>query len=112
MFKVTKNRVVWWPVTIHEPREDGSGKTNKIRVKIKYQLVGKDLARAVRDTPDEDVEERLVENILDWEGFADEDGNELTFNPQNLRDVMQIPYAERAIALGLFDASRGAVAKN
>lgn len=112
MFKVTKNRVVWWPVTIHEPREDGCGKVNKIKVKLKYQLVNKELAQEVKSSPDDEVEEKLIASILGWEGFADEDGNELVFNEANLHDVLQIPYAERAIAFGLLDASRGAVAKN
>lgn len=112
MFKVTKKRVVWWPVTIHEPRDDGTGKTNKLKVKIKYELVDKAGAREVDSLPPEEAEAKLVERILDWEGFADEDGNELPFNQENLADVMGILYAERAIAFGLLDASRGAAAKN
>lgn len=102
-FRLNGERVVWWPVTINVPIDDGKVDPQKARLRLKLvdtDQFGGGKSALIRD------------HVLDWDGFEDESGSALPFNTENLERVLNKPYASEAIGLALFEASRGAPAKN
>ena len=54
----------------------------------------------------------LPEKIKGWEGIADDQGVAIPFSADALEALLDVPYIERAFALGLLQASQGAPVKN
>lgn len=114
MFKVVKERLVWWPVVWDVP-VDG-GKVEQTQFKMKFRMV--DLTQLNALVAQIDKLERddaaLVDQWLnivqkisaDWEGVAGEDDEVLAFTPDNVRLLLSIPGTFNAI----FGAYRGFIA--
>lgn len=111
MFKFARKREVMWPVEIAVPVDGG---TEKQEVGVRYRLLTRDERQAMEALPDDDsAMEFLVDHITGWdERWCDEDGNPLPFTAENLRAVLEHPYIERPISIGLLQASTGAARKN
>ena len=114
MLKITETEEIWWPVTVYQPREDGSGRAEKFSVKIKYRLLTRSEAGALvpedSDLTDQErwaaISDRVCDHVLDWEGI------DLPCEPHNVRMAMDKPYFSDAIIKGLQQASAGGRAKN
>jgi len=111
MFKFANKRRVLWPVTISVPTDDGSGEIKEHTVKVQFELLTRTEAKAIQEEP-EDGESVLPDKVKGWEGIADEDGNDIEFSSGTLKALLDVPYIERAFAIGLLQASNGAPAKN
>ena len=117
MFKLAKERIVTWPVTIRIPSADGSGKTEDHEAKVKYLLLTKDDMKqvAANALDEKKMFEVYRRHIVGWEPFAtDADtGAPIEYSEANLRALIKIPYIDRALVDGLMQASNGrAAAKN
>ena len=115
MLKLTEREEIWWPVAIRKPREDGSGRTDRYDVKIKFRLMTRtDAKEMIGDEADGSSQaerldmllDRVSEHVLDWEGI------DLECNPENVRLAMDKPYVSDAVITGLREASAGGRAKN
>ena len=111
MFKYAAKRRVLWPVTISVPKDDGSGEIEETTVKVLYSLVNRSEAKDVGEDVGK-AEALLPSHIHGWEDIEDEDGKPMKFSKKNLSLLLDIPYIERAFAIGLIQASNGAPAKN
>lgn len=112
MLRIAQELVVWWPIKVKVPKGDGSGKTDVFKAEVKYRLMKRSDARRLKDMEADEIDALLSEHVLDWKGFADEDGNDLSYSREALEAVRDIPYIDQAITLGLFEASNGAASKN
>lgn len=127
MFKLAKQREVLWPVTIDVPAEDGSGAVKPVQIKIRYKLlsrtemreaieVAKQQAAAGGEMTEEQARadgEWLAARITGWEDVVDaETGGPAEFSAEALAALLDVPYVAQPVASGLWDASRGAPAKN
>lgn len=127
MFKLAKQREVLWPVTINVPAEDGSGAVTPVQIKVRYKLLSRteireaiDVAKQQAEKGGEMTEEQvraddewLAARITGWEDVVDaETGAPVEFSAEALAALMAVPYVTPGLAKGLWDASRGAPAKN
>ena len=118
MFKFAKKREVLWPVTIMVPVDDG--KTAEQQFTVRFRLMTKsEMTDALAETVDEDMSKvfaaqdaRLVDHVVGWSGLVDETGDELPFTSSALNALLDVPYVRSAIEGALWEASRGAPAKN
>lgn len=111
MFKFATQRRVLWPIEIKVPSDDGSGKVESVEVKVLFDLMTRSEAKAIEDDIDK-APHVLPEKVKGWEGIANESGEPIEFSAENLDALLDIPYIERAFAIGLIQASNGAPAKN
>lgn len=111
MFKFAKQKRVLWPVWISEPCDDGSGNTEDREIKILFELMTRSEAREVEADLDK-ANDVLPAKIKGWEGIVNEKGDPVPFQPDNLAALLDVPYIERALAIGLIQASNGAPGKN
>lgn len=111
MFKFAKQKRVLWPVWISEPADDGSGSTDDKQIKVLFELMTRSEARNVEADLDK-ANDVLPAKIKAWEGIVDDCGEPVPFSPGNLAAILDVPYIERALAIGLIQASNGAPAKN
>lgn len=128
MFKFAKIREVLWPVTLSIPRDDGSGEVDNVSIKVRYKLLDRsemaDLMRqavksgenitALEIADDMALSDRdLCSRITGWEGVVDADSGEpIQYSPENAAALININYVRAAIDASLWEASRGAPAKN
>lgn len=122
MFRFAKNREVMWPVTINVPA-DGGG-VIEVKISVRYKLLTRaEMREAVGaaqkaggNATAEDMRKDdawLAERITGWEDVVDDStGDPLAFTPDNLAALLNEPYVAAAIGAGLWEASRGAAAKN
>lgn len=111
MFQFASQKQVLWPVTISSPSADGSGTIDSIEIKVFFELMTRSEARVIQDDIDQ-AQHVLPNKIKGWEGIVNGDGSALPFTEDNLSAILDVPYIERAIAIGLIQASNGAPAKN
>lgn len=109
MFRYAKNREVLWPVIIKQPSDDGAGRVDEIQVNILFRLLGR---QEYIDKQQEALDELLLEHVTGWELIADGAGDDLPYNQENLRALIDIPYVRTALFEGLMNASTGAPVKN
>lgn len=116
MLEIKTKRIVEWPVKIKQPVDGG---TQDVLIKVRYALLTKSEQRTVLSklqelAKDGDLDaavsyttDVLKANIKGWSGDIDE-----PFSEAALSQALDISYIADAMEKGLFDASRGAVAKN
>lgn len=111
MFKFARQREVMWPVTIRLPVDGG---VEEVEVGVRYRLLTRDERKAMESlASDAEAEAFLMEHITGWdERWGDDEGNPLPFSRENLAAVLQQPPIERALTMGLIQASVGAPPKN
>ena len=112
MFRRASKRQVLWPVIVSLPAEDGSGTIVEHPCKLLFQLINEKQWLAMETMTDKECEDEMVRHIKDWEDIADEDGEPLPFTEDNLRALLRDNFFARAAAIGLWQASQGAPAKN
>lgn len=110
MFKLAQQNEVLWPVTVQVPQDGGT--TKAVEISVRYRLLTKTDARDMKAMDDAASEQALLSHITGWEGVADMAGNPVPFTPDNLAALVEHDYVARAIVLGLYQASKGAPAKN
>jgi hypothetical protein len=103
MFKVVKERLVWWPVTVAVPADDGNVDEQSFSLRFRVRDVDGNrdlLANAPAIGPGDSGERPLSESYAefveqlatDWKEVEDEHAP-LAFNHSNLVDVMKVPGA-------------------
>lgn len=109
MFKLVKERLVWWPVTVAIPADDGDVEEQSFSLKFRVRDVDGNrelLASAPAMTPSDGGEKPLSESYAefveqlatDWKDVeAEKDGDKLAFNRSNLVQVMKVPGAFMAV---------------
>lgn len=127
MFKLAKQREVLWPVTIEVPDDGGSGVVTPVQIKVRYKLLSRtemresiELARKQADGAAPMSEEAVraddawfAARVTGWEDVVDADsGAAIAFSGEALAAMMDVPYVAKALVAGLWEASRGAAAKN
>lgn len=122
MFRFAKSREVLWPVTINVP-VDGGG-VSEAKIRVRYKLLSRtEMREAVNiarkadgNATEEQVKQDeawLADRITGWEDVVDDaTGDALAFTPDNLAALLEESYVAAAISAGLWEASRGAAAKN
>lgn len=105
MFKVLKNRVLWWPVIWEMPVDGGKTETAKFEAQFRLVDLGElrtllfDIEQA--ENSDTDYIDRCREIVsrftLNWRGIADADGKEMEFSAANLTGLLSIPIVFSAI---------------
>ena len=111
MFNFKEKRRVLWPVTINAPSDDGSGSVESHEVKVLFELMTRSEAKAVEGDL-EHAQDVLPRKIKGWEGIYSETEEPIPCEPDTLAALLDVPYIERAFAIGLIQASNGATAKN
>lgn len=108
MFKIQSEASVKWPVTINIPRDGGD--VTKAKCTVHFELIPSDEFNAIYDNGgnDEDLLHRVVKG---WgSDVADEDGNPLVFNEENLDKLLRISYARVGFVQGYMECSSGKAA--
>lgn len=125
MFKLAKERKVWWPITVKLPKEGGGFEefTCSIlyrlidREEIKAQLEGlkrddagflQKFARKLADNEDD----YLRTHVLDWKDVLDQDEKPIPFTFETLKAANRDIAFNKALMAGLQEASYGAEQKN
>lgn len=120
MFRIQKDREGVFPVNLPVARGDGSGRIEKVQLKLKFRLLDKATAsrlREVVDGSDSEATERvtadLMDRVTDWQDVGDQDGNPLDFSRDNL-DILcnAYPNATAMITSAIIAASLGQETKN
>lgn len=112
MFKFAHKRQVWWPVAIKAPKDDGSGDCEEHVIKVLYELMTITESRQQESLTPEEQSAVLRDKVKGWQDVCDAAGEPIDFSHDTLAAVLDVPYIERAIALGLLQATIGAPAKN
>lgn len=107
MFKLKKNRQVWWPVTINVPAD--GGRIIPCETQVQFNLLEQHEFDEYAEQSDEAALEAIMAN---WKGFADEQGEPLPFNRETLLAVLAHQYVRIAIFTAYNQACIGAAAKN
>ncbi len=111
MFKLAEQNQVRWPVTVQIPQDGGT--VRDVEIGIDYRLLTKQQAREIKALDDDQAESRLVDHVVGWDDrVVDTAGQPVPFSRENLELLLEYDFIARAIVLGLYQASRGAPAKN
>ena len=76
MLKISEHEECWWPVTIRQPRDDGSGRVTRFETKWKFRLLTRTEAQKL--LPDDDdsltdaerigvILDRVADRVIDWD---------------------------------------------
>jgi hypothetical protein len=139
MFEFVRNNDCFWPVELPKRQDDGS--ILPVRVLIKFRLftrselikkrdaitaVAEQLAAAragaapdqvlaslrAQEAMHEDQDAEVRDRIVGWRDIVDLDGNAVPFDTDTLEWLLDDEPRFEALRKGLYEASRGAVAKN
>ena len=91
-----KNKTFKWPVVVREPSETDAGvyEENEFIGIFKRLKVSE-----YQDAADNKSEfEMLKMMLVGWEGIKEENGDDIPFNNQNLKDMMEDAYWLRAVS--------------
>lgn len=109
MFKLVKERLVWWPVTVAIPADDGDVEEQSFSLKFRVrdvdgnrELLASAPAMTASDAGEKPLSESYAEFVeqlaTDWKDVeAEKDGDKLAFNRSNLVQVMKVPGAFMAV---------------
>jgi hypothetical protein len=92
-----------WPVTVEEPTDGGTFDSNTFDITFK-RLGRKDFA-ALSEKGDWILIKSVV---LDWAGISNEDGTEVPFSTDTLRELSDDPYWIRGVLKAYTDTFDGA----
>lgn len=111
MFKLAEQNQVRWPVTVQVPQDGGT--VRDVEIGIDYRLLTKAEAASIKNMPDALAETRMLDHVVGWDDrVVDTDGKPVPFSRDNLLALLEYDFVARAVVLGLYQASRGAPAKN
>ncbi len=105
MFKIEKQKEIFWPVTVSAPRDGGS--TTKATFTGRFRVMPSTEFSAIYSNGGTD--EDLIRNVLTgWnDDLCDESGSPLAFNDENLNMIVSIPYIRAAIVAAYLELSIG-----
>lgn len=111
MFKLTKNPVYTWPVTVSIP-QDG-GKFLKATFTAEFRgLSQPEIDAAVQAGRDGDTDLELCSQcLLGWKGVQDEDGQEKLFSDAAKAELLAVPYVRNAVVQAFFDSLTGGASR-
>lgn len=119
-FRVKKQNLFWWPVTVQVPSDETPGAYDECGFEVRFEAIGKTEARKMDDETRaagtaEAVEladvKLLVRVIKDWKGVEGEDGKDLAFTEDNLLAALEQTWTRRAIYAAYADAVSGKAAR-
>jgi hypothetical protein len=122
-FKITSERVFWWPVKVESPNPDlkMAGKMIEQEFKMKFVALPraefKDIqAEQVNMTMQERIEHEhdlIMRVCLDWDdNVVDEDGNAVGFSKEVLSDLMSDTYFRIGLYTAFSKAMSGEAARS
>ena len=113
--RLSERDEIWWPVTMEQPRSDGSGRSDKLRFEVRFWPIYADAVGQLEPpdgmTEDERIRyrlERLAERVLDWRG----DDVEIECTPETVYAALTRPWFQDGIMRALAEISKGGRAKN
>jgi hypothetical protein len=110
MFRLAKpGEPIKWPVEVHVPR-DGGGTTK--HTFYAYFVVR---SQAEIDALVAEGDAEFFAGVIGgpgWEGVSDEHGQELSFSPQALEQLVAVPYVKSALSTAYWQFVLGAARKN
>ena len=107
MFKLQQKPLVWWPVTIKVP-VDG-GQISEHEIQVQFELLDQDKYDELALKGDSHVVKQITKN---WKDIADEHGETLPFNEDNLALLTNKIFVRTGILFGYMSAVSGAPIKN
>lgn len=133
MFKLAKDRKVWWPVRL--PTVNEQGEVAHVTIRAQFVLLKADELMQLRIAPlqqvqdagatsvdaiidrinsaERDMATRVAAHTVDWDGVVDQDSGEpVPFGPDALALAMDYADVRQAFATALREASTGAAPKN
>jgi hypothetical protein len=101
-------KLVWWPVTIHEPRDGGGAIDHK--VKVQYEILSESEKDAViAEGSDPGFLDRVVR---DWKDFTEADSSQIPCTPETRAEFFETTWTRSAVLQGYFVAAAGGRRKN
>jgi hypothetical protein len=98
-----KVKVFSWPVNIEEPSDGGTFDT--VTFDAKFKRVGRKEFQKLGEKGELDL---LKVIMVGWEGIQDEDGKELPFSIEAMRDLSDDPYWIRGVLKAYTETFEGA----
>lgn len=101
-------KLVWWPITIQEPKDGGQATHHK--VEVQYEI----LPESEKDDLIEGGGDRafLSRVVHDWKHFQEADGTEVSCNDETRVEFFELSYVRTALIQGYFVAQMGGRRKN
>lgn len=120
-FVLTSEHVYWWPVKVKlpDPDQKRAGKLIEQEFTIQFAAMPEDeareLAAEIAALPQAEREARQHEAILvvsrGWAGVFDENGEEVPFSAELLREAIRSPFFRLAIYNAYFASTSGEAAR-
>lgn len=117
MFTIRKDRKVWWPVIINEPRDDGSGETEEVTFEAQISLLKRSDWKRLENQRSDRKQDKIAEQILldhihNWRnGPVNEAGDQVPFSRDTLQSLLDDPLVIGALVNALIRASSGLAAR-
>lgn len=101
-------KLVWWPVTLYEPKDGGDSINHK--VKVQYEILEeKEKDETIADGGDLGFLRRVVH---DWSGFQESDGSEIACDDESRSYFFNTSWVKNGLVNGYFVAAVGGRRKN
>src|SRR3990172_7807077 len=89
-------KLVWWPVTIQEPKDGGGAVYHKVNVQYEI-LPESEKDQLITDGGDEAFLQRV---IRDWKDFQEADGTPIACTPESRAEFVEISWVKSALVQG------------
>lgn len=118
-FKLAKTYRYWWPVTVRVPDPENPGKFLEQHLRLQLEPLSRgqqvsgaeDIQRLdLRGVYDYEIEKAL-DQIKNWEGVVDEDGEVAPFTRELLKQAMQFEWFRKAAGKALLESQNGEEAR-
>lgn len=101
-------KLVWWPVSIQEPRDGGTAVIHK--VEVQYEIVSESEKDALID---EGGDPGFLHRVVhDWKGFQEEDKTPIACTQASRDEFFEISWVKTGLLHGYFKAAVGGKRKN
>ena len=91
-----KNKTFKWPVIVREPSETNAGVYEESEfIAIFKRLKVSEYQKAVDDKTEFEMLQMM---LVGWENMKEENGEDIPFNSQNLKDMMEDSYWLKAVS--------------
>lgn len=113
MFKIVQPATVSWPVSVEIPVDGGRMEKHSFDATFR-RITRSDLADLTAKIQANELTEDDVirQNLADWRGVVDADGEQVPFSETALDTMLDIPKVGPAILQAFFDSIAGARRKN
>jgi len=107
MFKLKKENVVWWPIVISQPADEG--KVDEFECDVQYEILPQDEYDELSAKGDTALLMRVVRN---WRGLGDDKGENLTTDDDSKKAMFAFGFVRTSFLKGYWSCCSGAPAKN